>query len=216
MSADDDVHLARFDLSDGFLLLLGGAEAAEHVDLDGKGREALPKGVEVLEGEHGGRRQDRDLAIVVDHLEGGAHPDFRLAVSHIAAEQAVHRRGQLHVALDVNNRVHLIFGFAELESIFELALPFAVGGKRMSLGGLAHRIKFEQLLGHVLHGLFHTRLGPLPLLRAKPIQYRFHAFGGAVLLHQVQPGKWDIQARPLGVLQDHELDGAAIFLGDLF
>ena len=215
MRADDDVHLARFDLGDGFLLLLGGAEAAEHLDLDGKGREALPEGVVVLEGEHRGRRQHRDLAIVVDRFERRAHRDFRLAVTHIAAEQAVHGRGRLHVALDVNNRVHLIFGFVELEGVFELALPFAVGGKRMSLGGLAHGVEFQQLLGHVLHGLLHARLGLLPLLRAQPIQYRLHPFGGAVLLHQVQPGEWDIQARTLGVLQDHEFGGSTVFLRNL-
>ena len=202
-------------LAIGFLLLLGGAEAAEHVDLDGKGREALPEGVVVLERKHRGRRQHCDLAIVADRFECRAHRDFRLAVTDIAAKQAVHGRGGLHVALDVNNRVHLVFGFVELEGVFELVLPFGVGGKSMSLGGLAHRVELEQLFGHVLHGLFHAGFGLLPLLRAQPIQYRLHSFRGAVLLHQVQPGKWYIQACALGVFQDHELGRAAVFLGNL-
>ena len=204
-----------FDLGDGFLLLLGRAKAAQHLDLDGKRGEALPEGVVVLEGEHGRRRQHRDLAIVVDRLESRAHADFRLAVADIAAQQAVHRRGRLHVALHVEDGVHLIFGLAELEGVLELALPFGVGGERVALGSLARGVKLQQLLGHVLHGLLHARLGLLPLLRAQPVEHRLHAFRRAILLHQVEPGQRNIQPRAFGVLQHHELDGAAVFLRNL-
>ena len=135
MGADDDVHLAGGDFLDGLLLLLRGAEAAEHIDLDGKGREALLEGVVVLEGEHRGRRQHHDLAIVADCLEGRAHGDFRLAVTDVAAQQPVHRRGRLHVVLHVDDGAHLVFGFAELEAVLELALPFAVGSEGVALRG---------------------------------------------------------------------------------
>ena len=64
MRADDDVDLARLELRQRFLLLLRSAEAAEHLDLDGKRREALLEGVEVLEGEHRGGREHRDLLAV--------------------------------------------------------------------------------------------------------------------------------------------------------
>ncbi len=117
--------------------------------------------------------------------------------------------------LHVNDRVHLVFGFAELEGVLELALPFAVGGERVALGGLARGVELEQLLGHVLHGLLHARLGLLPLLRAQPIQHRLHAFGRAILLHQVEPRERDIQPRAFGVFQHHELGGAAVFLRNL-
>ena len=203
------------ELRDGFLLLLGGAEAAEHLDLDGKGRQALPEGVVVLEGEHGGRRQHRDLAIVVDRLERRAHGDFGLAVADVAAQQAVHRRRRLHVVLHVDDGVHLVFGLAELEGVFELALPFGVGRKGVACGGLARGVKLQQLLGHVLHGLLHARLGLLPLLRAQPIQNRLHALGRAILLHQVEAGQRHVEPRALGVLQHHELGGAAVLLRNL-
>ena len=62
--ADHDVDLAGLELRQRFFLLLRRAEAAEHLDLDGEGREALLEGVEVLEGEHRGRREHRDLAAV--------------------------------------------------------------------------------------------------------------------------------------------------------
>ena len=58
----------------------------------------------VLEREHRRRREERDLLAVHHRLERGAHRDFGLAVADVAAEQAVHRRRRLHVALDVGDR----------------------------------------------------------------------------------------------------------------
>ena len=80
--------------------------------------------------------------------------------------------------------------------------------------GLARGIEFEQLVGHVFHGLLHARLGLLPLLRAQPVQRRLHAFRRAVLLDQVEPRERHVEPRALGVLQDHELGGLAIALRD--
>ncbi len=138
-----NIHLPGFDFRNGFLLLLGGAKAAEHLDLDGKRREALTESVVVLEREHGRRRQHRNLAIVADRLERRAHGDFGLAITHIAAQQAVHRRGRLHVMLHVNDGVHLVFGLVELEAVFKLVLPFGVGSKGVAFGGLARGIKLQ-------------------------------------------------------------------------
>ena len=44
----------------------------------------------------------------------------------------------------------------------------------------------------------------------------FTPFGRAILLHQVQPRQRNIQARALGILQDHEFGRAAVFLRNLF
>ena len=78
--------------------------------------------------------------------------------------------------------------------------------------GLARGVELEQLVGHVLHGLLHARLGLLPLLRAQPVQHRLHALRRAVLLHQVEARERHVEPRALGVLQHHELGGGAVFL----
>src|SRR5208283_975470 len=52
MRADDDINLTGLDFRDGFLLLLGRAKTAEHLDLDRECRKALSESVEVLEGKH--------------------------------------------------------------------------------------------------------------------------------------------------------------------
>ncbi len=130
MRADDDVDFAGFERGQGFLLLGGGAEAAEHFDARGKCGEAALEGFEVLKGEDGGGSEDGDLLGVGDGFEGGAHGDFGFAVADVAAEEAIHRRGAFHVALDVGDGEVLVWRFFEFEGVFKFALEVAVGRKR--------------------------------------------------------------------------------------
>ena len=67
----------------------------------GKPAKRSPQRLHVLEREHGGGREERHLLAVHHGLERGAHRHFGLAVAHVAAQQAVHGRRRLHVALDV-------------------------------------------------------------------------------------------------------------------
>ena len=158
----------------------------------------------MLESEHGSGREHRDLLVVADGLESGAHGDFRLAIAHVAAEQAVHGLGRFHVALDVVDRGLLVFGLAEFEGVFELAHPFVVGREGMALGGLALGVELEQFVGHVLHGLAHARFGLGPGRRAQMVQYRLGPFRRTVLLHQVETRQRDIKTRAFGIFQQHE------------
>ena len=96
MGADENVDFAGLDAFRRIdLLLLRRAEARDHLDVDGKLREAVLEGFEVLEAENGGGREHRDLLAILHGFEGGAHGDFGFAVADVAAEQAVHRRGAL-------------------------------------------------------------------------------------------------------------------------
>ncbi len=90
VGADEDVDLACGGLLEDVLLLFCGAEARDHLDVDGEVGEAALEGFEVLEGEDGGGREDGDLLAILHGLEGGAHGDFGFAVADVAAEQAVH------------------------------------------------------------------------------------------------------------------------------
>ena len=56
----------------------------------GKGDNALAESGEVLKSQNRCGRQHGNLPAFLDHFESGAHGKFRLAVSHVAAEQAVH------------------------------------------------------------------------------------------------------------------------------
>ncbi len=64
---------------------------------------------------------------VLHGFEGGAHGDFGFAVADVAAEEAVHGLGGLHVGLDVGDGGELVVGLVEVEGVFELALHVGVG-----------------------------------------------------------------------------------------
>ena len=139
----------------------------------------------MLERQHGRGREEGDLLAVHDRLERRAHRDLGLAVADVAAEQAIHRRGRLHVLLDVDDGAGLIGRQLVRECVLELLLPMGVGRERVSRDGLALRIQLQQLLGHVAHGLLDAGLRLLPGRAAEAVERGPRAAG--VLLDEIQP-----------------------------
>ena len=205
MGADEDV-----DLSGGGLLqdrgsLLRGAEAREHLDDDGEVCEAALEALEVLEGEDRSGREYGDLLAVLHGLEGGAHGDLGLAVTDIAAEQAVHGLRGLHVVLDVGDGGDLVFGLVEVEGVVELALHVAVGRKRGADGGLALRVELNQLGAHVGHRFLDACLGLVPGLRSELVEFgRRAGLAAAIFLDEVEARERDVELGLIGELEDHE------------
>jgi hypothetical protein len=89
--ADDDVQLAGREIGENLLLFGLRPEAADHFRAHREAGESSLDGPQVLKGQHGRRREKRDLLAVHDDLERRAHRDFGLAVTDVATEQAVHR-----------------------------------------------------------------------------------------------------------------------------
>src|SRR5260370_27315743 len=147
MRADDDVHLACFEIRENLFLFRRAAETAEHFDARRKSGESFLEGFEMLKSQDGGRRENRHLLVVHYGFERGAHGDFSFAVADVAAEQAVHGLGNFHVALDVADGGDLVSSFLKLESILEFTLEIAVGRKGKTFCRLALRVKREKLVG---------------------------------------------------------------------
>ena len=145
-------------------------------------------------------------------LECGAHRDLGLAVADIAAQKAVHRRRQFHVAFDVGDCRRLIGRQLVGESALELFLPVSVGGKCMARHRAPLRVELEQLFRHVAHRLLDARLGFLPGGAAQPIERRPRT--SRVLLHQVEPLDGDEQLVLAGVAKLQELLRAAARSGN--
>ncbi len=203
MGTDEDVDLAGSELLEDRRLLGLAAEARHHVDLDRERRQAGAQRLEVLEGEHRRRRQDRHLLAVHHRLERRPQRHLGLAVADVAAQQAIHRHRRLHVALDVGQSRRLIRRQLVGERGLELLLPVRVGTEGMAGDGLARRIELEQLFGHVAHGLLDPALGPFPGGAAETIQRRPAAAG--VLLHQVEALDRDEQLVVAVIAQLEEL-----------
>ena len=91
----------------------------------------------MLKGENCGGRKNRDLLAVGDGFERRTHGYFCLAVADVTAQEAIHRRGAFHVALDVGDGEILIGRFFEFESVFKFALEVAVRRKCKTGRGLS-------------------------------------------------------------------------------
>lgn len=108
--ADDDIDGAVHQPQNDVVLLARAAKAREHLDVQRKGAQAVSEGVIVLLGQNGGGHQHGHLLAVHHRLEGGAQRHLSLAIAHIAAHQAAHRFGALHVGLDLGQRAELVVG----------------------------------------------------------------------------------------------------------
>ena len=104
---------------------------------------------------HGGRHQHSHLPAIHDSFEGCAQRYLGLAVTHIAAQQAIHGPRAFHVAFDLFDRPHLILGFRVRETHFQNVLPFRVAFKRVSMHGLTLGVKFQQIGCDFFNGFAH-------------------------------------------------------------
>ena len=99
----------------------------QHLDPDREGRVAVGEGLGVLAGQQGGGHQHGRLVAVLHGLEHGPDGHLGLAEPHVAADQAVHRLGPLHVGLHVLDGPELVGGLDEGERRLQLGLPRGVG-----------------------------------------------------------------------------------------
>ena len=127
MRADHSVDLAGFHVDQVLFLLLRGHKPAQHGDRHRKRGESLLKRLVVLIAKDGCRRQHRDLFSIRNRFESGAHGHFGLAVSHVSADEAVHRHRRFHISLDVGDGGYLIRGLFVLKGLFKFLLPLGIG-----------------------------------------------------------------------------------------
>ena len=182
--ADDDVDGAVREAFHGLLDLGVGLEARERGHLDREGGVALRERAEVLLHQQGRRHEDGHLLAVLHGLERRAHRDLGLAVADVAADDAIHGHGALHVGLHLVDAGELIGSLDEREGILELALPRSVGREGMARRRLALGIEPHQLVGDLADGATRTRLGALPVGAAQLAQCR--CFAADVARHLIE------------------------------
>ncbi len=192
MRADDNVHLAPLQALQDGILLLRGAEAAEHLHFHREGRQALAEGLEMLLGEHSGGYQQRHLLAVHHRLERRPQGDLSLAVAHIAAQQAVHGPRGFHILLHRPNGFRLILGLNIREAGFQLLLPDRVRAEGMSLCHLPLCVQLEQLLGHIKDSFADFLLGLRPVSGSQP---------GHCRRRSIRP---DVAAQPVRLVHGHK------------
>ena len=163
MSADDDVRISPAKLSQRGGLLGRRAEAGQHIHLHGEAAQTALEGLQMLECQNGGGDEHGYLIAAHDRLEGGTEGHLCFAVSHVAAEETVHRIGRLHIPTDVRNRGALSLRFLVLKGVGKLAAHIVVGVKGNAFGPFPFGVERDQLLGHFLGGGLGLRFGAAPV-----------------------------------------------------
>ncbi len=102
--------------------------------------------------QHGGGHQHRHLLAVCNRFERRPQRHLRLSVTHIAADQAVHRARVFHIALHFLHHPQLVFRFDIGEAGFQLLLPGGIHAESMSFDHAAPGVQLEQVFSHFLHG----------------------------------------------------------------
>ena len=157
MGTHKHLHRACGEPLEGLLLLLGGAETAEHLHFHVEIGKTLEERLVVLLSQNRRGTQHHDLLAVLRGLEGSTQRDLGLAKAHVSAQQAVHRLGGLHVGFDVLDGSRLIGRYLVGEAFLHLTLPGRVRRKGKATRGGAARVQVDEVKGQRL-GRF-ARLG---------------------------------------------------------
>ena len=120
--ADEHVDRALGKRLERALLLRRRAETAEHLDLKAKRGKALKERLVVLLGKNGRGAEHHDLAAGVHALKRRAQGDLGLAKTHVAAQQAVHGLGRLHIGLNVGDGLQLVARLVVRKALLHLDL----------------------------------------------------------------------------------------------
>ena len=186
MRTHHQVQFALAQLADDFALLLGRAEAAEHVKLHRKAREAFFNGVVMLLHQNGGRGQNGHLLALHHGLEGRAQGHLGLAVAHVAAQQAVHVARAFHVGLDLGHALLLVLGQLVGEQVLKLPLPGVVVAEGVARLLGASGVELGQVEGQLFEAGLDLALLPFPFLAAQAVELGSGVFGADELGHPVE------------------------------
>ena len=193
--ADDEIDLAGLQVKHGLLDLRGRAEAREHVDRDRERREAAHGCQVMLLRQNGRRDQDCHLLAVQDALHGRAQRDLRLAEADVAAEQPVHGRGRLHIALDLVDAAQLVVGLRVFKALLKLLLPRRIRCEGKARQPLALGIELDKARSQILGRGLGSGLRLLPLVAAELIEPHGRILARAdILADKIELRGRDVQA----------------------
>ena len=170
MRADDEIERTGTQVGHVFLDLCRGAEARQHADLHREAPEAVDRRRIMLLRQHGRRHKNGDLLAVEDRLHGRAQRDLGLAEADVAAEQAIHRLGRLHIGFDLLDAAELIVRLGIGEILLEFRLPRAVGRKGEAHAPLALGVELDEVDRQLLGRCLGAGLGLLPGVAAELVE----------------------------------------------
>ena len=201
MRADEHINRALGKRLERALLLRRGAEAAEHFDLEAKRGKALKERLVVLLGQNGRGAEHHDLAAGVHALKRRAQGNLGLAETHVAAEQAIHGLGRLHIGLDVGDSLQLVACLVVGEALLHLNLLGRIGRTGDTGNRRAARIQVDQVKRQLFGVLARLVGGTRPVGGIEPGQARLVAVGANVARDAVDLFERHVELVAIGIFQ---------------
>ena len=199
--ADEHIDRALGKCLERALLLRRRAEAAEHLNLEAKRSKALKERLVVLLGKNGRGAEHHDLAAGVHALKRRAQGNLGLAEAHVAAQQAVHGLGRLHVGLNVGDGLQLVARLVVGEALLHLDLLGRVGRTGDTGNRRAARIQVDQIKRQLFGVLARLVGGTRPVGGIEPGQARFIAVGTNVARDAVDLLERHVELVAVGIFQ---------------
>ena len=201
MRADKHVNRALGKCLERALLLRRRAEAAEHLDLKAKRSKALKERLVVLLGKNGRGAEHHDLAAGVHALKRRTQSDLGLAEAHVAAQQAVHGLGRLHVGLNVGDGLQLVACLVVREALLHLDLLGRIGRTGDTGNRRAARIQIDQVKRQFFGILARLIGGTRPVGGVEPGQARLVAVGANIARDAVDLLERHVELVAVGIFQ---------------
>ena len=201
MRADEHIDPALGKCLERSLLLRRRAEAAEHLDLQAKRGKALKERLVVLLGQNGRGAEHHDLTAGIHALKRRAQGNLGLAKAHIAAQQAVHGLGSLHVGLNVGDGLQLVARLVVGKALLHLDLLGRIGRAGDAGDRRATRIEVDQVKRQLFGILARLVGGTRPVGGVEPGQARLIAVGTDVARDAVDLLERHVELVAVGVFQ---------------
>ena len=201
MRADKHIDRALGKRLERALLLRRRAEAAEHLDLEAKRGKTLKERLVVLLGKNGRGAEHHDLAAGVHALKRRTQGDLGLAKAHVAAQQAVHGLGRLHVGLNVGDGLQLVARLIVGEALLHLDLLGRVGRAGDTGNRRAARIQIDQVERQLFGVLARLIGGTRPVGGVEPGQARLVTVGANVSRDTVDLLERHVEFVAVGIFQ---------------
>ena len=198
--SDHDVHLPFFQIFQRFFLLARRAETRQHIDPHWEILHPLHKGIVMLLRQNCGRHQIHNLLTLLNRLKCRPERYLRLAVSNVAADQAVHDAAAFHVFFGRLDRLQLILRLLKREHFLKFPLPDRIRSILVALAPLTRCIKLDEILCNITDRTAHLALRLIPFHSAQFIELRRPGIRTGIFLDSLQAGRRKIEITAVAVL----------------
>ena len=198
--SDHDIHLPFFQIFQRFFLLARRAETRQHIDPDREILHSLHKGIVMLLRQNRGRHQIHDLFALLNRLKRRPERDLCLAISNVAADQAVHDAAAFHIFFCRLDRLQLILRLLKREHFLKLPLPDRIRSILVALAPLASRIKLDEILCNIADRPAHLALRFIPFRSAQFIELRRPGIRSRIFLDSFQARRRKVEIAAITVL----------------